>query len=166
LNPANDVGTGSFASPEAALRQLSPVWKLASVGLFNRDANNGLNTVTHAPGTSPSRVASMAYQGLKTLPLTRAALDLAPTGQPFGREGIGFGPHKRYGSGQTIVNPDTGQPSTTNPRWRSALVGLPLPTPLDQVQQASNAKALKTSHGVSLRRTTKRPKLRRVKLGG
>lgn len=136
LNPINDVGTGNLLSPDAAARQLSPVYKIGVAALLNRDANRNFNVISHAPGTSPNRLVSALYQGLKTSPLTRSALDLAPTGSVGS---IGLGPHKRYGSGQIIRNPDTGRPSTTTSRWRAALIGAPLPTPSSDVAGAQAA---------------------------
>lgn len=134
-NPFFDIGTGGLLGPGQAARSLSPLIKLGITATTNRDPNNNFNTVTHAPKTHPNPLASAAYQALESVPWTRAATNLAPTGHVPGL-GWGFGPVKRYGSGQTEMSKTSpGTPLAGAPRWRGALGGVSVPLPNSYVPQ-------------------------------
>lgn len=148
-NPMYDVGSGSLASPGAATRSLSPILKVGLTAALNRDPTRDLNTITHRSKTDPSRFASAFYQALNTSPFIRGAMNLAPTMEVPGI-GLGLGPHRRYGSGQTILSPGTDNPADTTPRWRAAANMLNSPLPQSYVPTtppAPKAKKRKTGLG-------------------
>jgi len=149
INPFNDVGGGSIYTPGGAIKALSPGLRLPLYGLgldpskglspvSRRYDGQGLDEMGREQSLRPD-LSTLLYQTIRTFPLGRAALDIAPTDEIAG---IGLGPHPRYQSGELMVN-RRGLPIDTKSRWRSAagLVGLPLPTPQAEVDQQLAAAA-------------------------
>lgn len=142
LNPFNDVAGGSIYTPHGAIRAMSPGLRMGAYAL-GLDPSKGLamtsqrydgGSLDELGRETPNMLdpSTLLYQAIRTVPLGRAALDIAPTAEIGG---IGLGPHPRYGSGELMVN-RSGKPIDSNPRWRSAagVIGLPLPTAQSEVE--------------------------------
>jgi hypothetical protein len=142
-NPLYDVGSGGvFTNTGTAMRSVSPLIKLGTTLATGRDLGRNANVTSHRPGTDPSRFTDALYQGLAMSPISRGAMNLAPTSEIPGL-GIGLGPVRRYGSGQTIIDKATGQPApATNGRAKAALAIVNMPfVPTDYVPVESTGKS-------------------------
>ena len=156
FNPFADVG--NMLNTGQLLRSTSPLIKLGIGAAFGKDANNNLRDFTHAPKTDDSiarRLMTTAYQATRTIPLTREGTNLLPNYTLPG--GVHIGPERRYGTGQEVINKDTGQPFDTSRIAAGArLFSAPVPVPLDQLPQP------KTTGGLTLGGA----KRKKLKLGG
>ena len=127
-----DVGAQPGALPllQYALTELFEQRTGAALTLAAYRASGGMQGAL-------ARRADALYAGLQTFPLTREAINVAPTSQ------VGFlgtGPHPRYHSGANMVDA-TGNPIATNSRWWSAakLAGLPVPTSQSDASSMASA---------------------------
>lgn len=141
-NPFNDVAEGSLISQPG--KSLSPLIKLGGAAMgwnfntmrpYTRPYGSG-NTSSDTGGDrwTPMlwpfteggfRPGEFAYVAGQMMPLTRAAMDLAPTAEVGG---IGLGPHPRYQQGTMMVD-SSGRPIDTTNRLvpLAGMVGLPVP---------------------------------------
>lgn len=141
-NPWNDVAEGSIISSPA--KSLSPVLKLgAAAGGINLNTMRPFSRPYGSGNTDPDtggdrwtplmwpfvqggfRPGEFAYVASQMLPLSKAALDLAPTGE---LGGVGLGPHTRYQQGTMMVD-KRGRPISDTNRLipLAQMVGLPVP---------------------------------------
>jgi hypothetical protein len=146
LNPFNDVVNTPAWTPQGVTRSLSPGVKLPLAGVFGvepgRTFNEPFRQITRPYGEERNPLRDTLAAGLRTFPITREAINLAPTGS-FG--GLGFGPHPRYNSGRNMVDRN-GNPIDESPRALSPLrlLGIPVPTSTDDaeaIQKAADGRA-------------------------
>ena len=141
LNPFNDVVNTPAWTPQGITRSLSPGVKIPMAGMFGiepgRTFDEPFRKISRPYGQERNPLTDMLAAGLRTFPITREAMAVAPTGSigPFG-----LGPHPRYNSGQNMVD-GNGNPIDTNPRALSPLRLLGIPTPTS----VSDAEAIQAS---------------------
>lgn len=191
LNPFNDVGGGDPAfTPVGALKASSPLIKWGGAALLGADLNRGGLQLSRPFGTGDTdslgrsgntplwrRPAELAFQVANTFPLTRTALNVAPTGilgkgpgfiqkieDKTGLSSIGTGPNARYGSGRMMVDKNgrplfPAEPILGSRRLRplAGIVGLPVPT--------DKSEAVKQQTAATKRRALTKAKRKKVKLG-
>lgn len=137
LNPFADVlGGEPIYTPAGAMRSMSPGIKIGAAALAGIDLNKGGAPITRPygsgwvdeqgrPKNTPlfAKPLELIYQGLKTLPISRVAMDMAPTHTfDAGRFGtVGVGPTGHLGSGAPL-------PQYTDPRIMRLLplIGAPV----------------------------------------
>ena len=129
LNPLYDVGSGGLLGEGNLTRSLTPLPKFAITALTNRNPDQKLNTISHAPGQRPNRVESGLYNAAMGFPCVRAAVNLAPTVHVPGTP-LTLGPIKRYASGEPQMSKGGGSALEGGSRRHAvgALFNIPMAT--------------------------------------
>ena len=143
LNPFNDVVSQPAFTPQGIARSLSPGLKVPLAFTLGLEPGNSFaepfRPITRPYGENRNMFTDAIAAGLRSFPITREAMYVAPTGS-IGP--LGLGPHPRYNSGRNMVD-NNGNPIDTNPRALGLmrLIGLPAPTPVedaDAIVEAAN----------------------------
>ena len=148
INPFNDVVNNPAWTPQGAISALSPGIKVPMASVFGLEPGKSFQQpfrpITRPYGEARNPFTDGLSATIRTFPVSREALNLAPTGS-IGP--LGLGPHPRYSSGRNMVDA-AGNPIDTSSRGLIPLrlLGVPVPTSVEDVKNINSAANKKATH--------------------
>ena len=148
INPFNDVVNNPAWTPQGAISALSPGIKVPMASVFGLEPGKSFQQpfrpISRPYGEARNPFTDGLSATIRTFPVSREALNLAPTGS-IGP--LGLGPHPRYSSGRNMVDA-AGNPIDTSSRGLIPLrlLGVPVPTSVEDVKNINSAANKKATH--------------------